>query len=106
MIGAAQHSKNKKIPTITKVTCPACNKNRLGKYVNDDGSVDPVLIETVEVRETTRYLEVCDFCINRYRKEDERYVMDNYRKMVEALNSAEAEDAEDKQTDHKDFSLN
>ena len=106
MKGASQYSKQKKIPTIKKVTCPACEKDRLGKYVNDDGSVSPVLMETVEVRGDERYLEVCDFCSNRYRQEDERYVLDNYRKMVKAMNAPKTDDAENKETDHKDFSLN
>ena len=50
MIGYSQHRKDKVIPTIRIIVCPACSNNRLRKYANDDGSVDAASEETVEVR--------------------------------------------------------
>jgi len=101
MIGYAQYKKNGDIPTIRTITCPACQKNRLGKYENDDGSVNPVNEETVEVRGETRNLEVCMPCINRYRRSDEKFVLENMRKLSKALTESER-----KESDHRDFSLN
>lgn len=103
MIGYEQHNKNETIPTIKVITCPACNKNRLGKYANDDGSVDPAIEETVEVRGSERHLEVCQFCSDRYRKQDERFVFENMRKLAQAMKESEGKDTG---SDHKDFSLN
>ncbi len=103
MIGARRYRKNKTIPTINLIICPACKKDRLGKYVNIDGSIDPVNEETVEVRDETRFLEVCDFCVERYRKADEKFVMENMRKLAKAFQDDTPEDDE---SDHKDFSLN
>jgi len=103
MIGAERYRKNKTIPTIHLVTCPACKKDRLGKYVNADGSVDTVNEETVEVRDEARFLDVCGFCIERYRKADEKFVMENMRKLAKAFQDDKPEDGE---SDHKDFSLN
>ena len=103
MIGYAQHKKNKDIPTIKTMLCPACDKQRLGKYANTDGSVDAVNTETVEVRGEQRYLEVCPFCVNKYRIADEKFVIDNMRKLSKAFM---ADQDEDKGSDHKDFSLN
>ncbi|MHA2063103.1 MAG: hypothetical protein ACXABY_01860 [Candidatus Thorarchaeota archaeon] len=98
-----QHNKNKAIPTIRLVTCPACKKDRLGKYENADGSVDAASEETVETRGEKRYLEVCDFCVKKYRKVDEGFVTDNMRKLAKAFQDDKSEDG---QSDHKDFSLN
>lgn len=103
MIGYAQHKKNKDIPTIKIILCPACNKKRLGKYANTDGSIDVASVDTVEVRGEERYLEVCSFCVNKYRIEDEKFVLDNMRKLSKAF--MEDQD-EDNGSDHKDFSLN
>lgn len=104
MIGAEKHRKNKVIPTIKTVDCPACGKHRLKKYANADGSVDTPSVETVEVRDETRYLEVCEACSVRYQKADERYVKDNLKKLSKAF----ATDGlpADEESDHKDFSLN
>ncbi len=104
MIGYELHKKNKTIPTIKTITCPACNKDRLTKYVNTDGSVTVASEETVEVREETRYLEVCRFCTIRYRKADDKFVMENMLKLSKALR--EDDNDEDNKSDHKDFSLN
>lgn len=103
MIGAERHNKNKTIPTLRLVGCPACNKPRLHKQVNEDGSIDLVSQETVEVREQERYLEVCEFCIARYKAEDERFVKANLKKLAKAFGDQQLPDGE---TDHKDFSLN
>lgn len=106
MIGYEQHKKNKEIPTIKTITCPACNKNRLSRYANADWSVTPVSEETIEVRGESRHLDVCGICVLRYRQEDERFVLDNYRKMVKAISKVKTGEVDEKQTDHKDFSLN
>ncbi len=103
MIGAERYRKNKVIPTINFVTCPACKKDRLGKYINEDGSVDTPSEETVEVREEARFLEVCGLCVERYRRADEKFVMENMRKLAKAFQEETPEDGE---SDHKDFSLN
>lgn len=101
MFSARQN--NNDIPTIRMVTCPACNKNRLGKYVNDDGSVTPVSQETVEVRDNQRYLEACSFCVKKYQDQDKRYVKENLSRLSKAMVKDNIPDGE---SDHKDFSLN
>lgn len=103
MIDYPQYKKNKDIPTIKTILCPACNKKRLGKYTNTDGSIDIANTETVEVRGVERYLEVCQFCVNKYRIEDEKFVFDNMRKLSKAFMKDEDKN---KESDHKDFSLN
>ena len=101
MIGAKQHQKQN-IPTIRMLTCPACKKDRLGKYLNEDGTVDVASTKTVEVRDEKRYLEVCSFCVKKYRKADERFVMENMKKLRKAFQ----EQKSDGESDHTDFSLN
>ena len=101
MRGAQQH-KNNAIPTIRLVTCPACNKDRLGKYEETDGSIPPANTDIVTVRGEERYLEVCEFCIVRYQKADKQFVAHNMRKLARSLKDTKPED----QSDHKDFSLN
>lgn len=103
MTDAAQHRKSEAIPTIRLVTCPACKKDRLNKYANKDGSVDAASEKTVEVRDEIRFLEVCGFCVAKYRKADERFVMDNMQKLRKAIQADKPKDGE---SDHKDFSLN
>jgi hypothetical protein len=104
MIGASQHkSKNTDtIPTIKLVICPACDRDRLCRYANDDGSVDVAATDSVEVRGNVRYLDVCGACVNKYRAEDEKFVMDNMHKLSKAFISGDT----DEDTTHKDFSLN
>ena len=104
MIGAQKHKKNNVIPTLTPVACPACGKPRLNKEINEDGSVDTVSQETVEVRGTERYLEACGFCIIRYQKEDEKFVQQNLKKLSKAFNDDGR--SNDGESDHRDFSLN
>lgn len=106
MIGYQQHKKKKEIPTIKVITCPACNKDRLSRYVNADGNIDLASEETVEVRGESRHLDVCATCVSRYRQEDEKFVLENYRKMVKAMGEVKTDDVDGEQTDHKDFSLN
>lgn len=106
MIGYEQHKKNKEIPTIKTITCPACNKDRLSRYVNADGSVSSASEEVIEVRGESRHLDVCGMCVSRYRQQDQRFVLDNYRKMVQAMSEVKTDEVDGKQTDHKDFSLN
>jgi len=103
MSDSIKHNVNKKIPTIRLVNCPACNKQRLGKYANDDGSVDPASEETVEVRGGQRYLEACQFCVAKYQREDNRFVKENMKKLAEAMNQ---DNVPDDESDHRDFSLN
>ena len=103
MIGASQYKKNKSIPTIRIISCPNCDKKRLGRYENEDGSVTPASEETVKVRDTDRYLDVCRFCVAKYRKEDEQFVRENMRKLAKSFKD---DGPDDKESDHKDFSLN
>lgn len=105
MNGAERYRKNRAIPTINLITCPACDKDRLNKYVNEDGSVNAASEETVEVRDEKRFLEVCGFCVERYRKADEKFVMENMRKLAKAMQESKSDDG-DGESDHKDFSLN
>ena len=101
MFNARQN--NNGIPTIRMITCPACNKNRLGKYVNEDGSVTPASQETVEIRGQQRYLETCGFCVKKYQDQDRKFVRENLSKLSKAF---KADDLPDGESDHKDFSLN
>lgn len=105
MINASKYKSKSsdEIPTIKHVECPACNKPRLGKYLNADGSVDEANQETVEVRDEQRHLEVCGFCADRYRKADEKFVKDNIEKLAKAFQEGRDDDGD---SDHKDFSLN
>lgn len=105
MISASQYKSKttKAIRTIKLVICPACNKQRLHKYLNEDGSVIETSDHTVEVRDGKRFLDVCGHCIDRYRKSDETFVRENMRKLAKAFMSGESKDGD---TDHKDFSLN
>ncbi len=100
---SARHNNNNSIPTIRMITCPACNKDRLGKYVNEDGSVTPASQETVEVRGEQRYLEACGFCVAKYQEQDKRFVKQNLSKLSKAIKDDNVPDGE---SDHKDFSLN
>lgn len=100
---SARHNKSNSIPTIRMITCPACNKPRLGKYVNDDGSVTPASQETVEVRGVHRHLEACSFCVAKYQEQDKRFVRDNLGKLSKAIKEDNVPDGE---SDHNDFSLN
>tara|TARA_R110002096_G_scaffold374382_1_gene568082 strand:- start:1799 stop:2125 length:327 start_codon:yes stop_codon:yes gene_type:complete len=92
------------IPTIRMVDCPACNKKRLGKYVNEDGGITQSSQETVDVRGSQRYLEVCTFCMGKYQQQDKVFVRENLRKLSKAM--IKQDTANDDDTDHKDFSLN
>ena len=103
MIGAAKHSKKKTIPTIKFITCPACEKDRFSRYADKDGNFTPASEETVKVRDKDRYLEACDFCVARYKSEDEKFIRENLRKLSKAINVDSPPEGE---SDHKDFSLN
>jgi len=102
MKNANKYSSKAAMPTIAVIKCPSCKKNRLKKYTNDDGTVTPADTTTVDVRGEERYLEVCQHCIAKYRKADEKFVMDNMSKLSKAFTAKEA----DTDSDHKDFSLN
>lgn len=91
------------ILTMRIVNCPACGKRRLRKYENADGTMSHVSEETVSVREESRFLEACSFCVIKYQKSDERFVMDNMDKLRKAMKETKIPDEE---TDHTDFSLN
>lgn len=104
MIGASKHKKNRAIPTIVLVECPACHKERLGRYLNDDGTTDPVSEDTVEVRGETRFLDACQFCVEKYQKSDERFIVENMKKLRRAFQ--ESANKDDGDSDHNDFSLN
>lgn len=88
------------IPTIKLVKCPNCEKDRLGKYLGDDGQPFPVSNEKVDVRGNERFLDVCGHCAMRFREEDTRFVMANLRKIQEAMRSRKIGSSSD-----KDFSI-
>lgn len=73
------------IPTIVMVDCPNCNKHRLGKYLGEDSKALPVSKETINVRGETRLVDVCDVCLYHFREKDKRFVMDNLRKIQQAM---------------------
>lgn len=93
----------KTIPSFRYVTCPACNKPRLLKEIQEDGTLEAVSTDTVEVRGETRHVDACNFCIIKYEKADRRFVMDNLKKIQKAATSTNRDDLKD--SDHKDFSL-
>lgn len=93
---------NKDITTLRHVECPACNKNRLTKPLDEEGNVAATSDETVDVRGEVRFLDVCSFCIARYSKADEQFVRANLKKIQDAVS---VNPDSEKKTDHKDFSL-
>lgn len=97
MIGRQRLNQN--IPTLRYVECPACKKNRLLKP-EEDGTVQAVSNETVDVRGEERFLDACEFCIIKYEKADQKFVKENLEKIKKAV-SVNPDNA----TDHKDFSL-
>ena len=87
------------IPTIKLVKCPNCEKNRLGKYLAEDGQPFPVSNEKVDIRGKERFIDVCGPCAMRFREEDTRFVMANLKKIQEAMRTRSAG------TSDKDFSI-
>jgi len=87
------------IPTIKLVKCPNCQKDRLGKYLGEDGQPFPVSSEKVDVRGKERFLDICGTCAMRFREEDTRFVMANLKKIQEAMR------ARKDGTSNKDFSI-
>jgi len=67
------------------VKCPNCEKDRLGKYLGEDGQPYAVSNEKVDVRGKERFLDVCGPCAMRFREEDTRFVMANLKKIQEAM---------------------
>lgn len=92
----------KTIPSFRPATCPSCNKQRLLKEIKEDGTLDPVSTEQVDVRGEQRFIEVCESCHQKYTRADQRFVMDNLKKIQKAM-STSRDDL--KGTDHEDFSL-
>jgi hypothetical protein len=90
------------IPTIKLVNCPNCNKQRLGKYLADDGQPYPVSNEKQDVRGAERFLDVCGPCATKFRTEDTRFVMANLKKIQEAMRIRKDGPAG---TTDKDFSI-
>jgi len=103
MINAQRYLKNSSIPTVKLITCPACDKKRFRREINSDGEFPPASQETVEVRGETRFLEVCEHCIDKYRKADEKFMIETMRKLSSASRVAKENDND---SDHTDFSLN
>ena len=90
------------IPTIKLVKCPNCEKDRLGKYLGEDGQPFPVSNEKIDVRGKERFLDVCGHCAMRFREEDTRFVMANLKKIQEAMRVRKDGPAG---TTDKDFSI-
>ncbi len=95
-----QREKKSNIPTIKLVACPKCNKSRLGKYLGEDGKPLPISLETVDVRGEKRLVDICQFCVERYRQEDQRFIMKNLQKIQTAMRNRKAGS-----TNEKDFSI-
>ena len=87
------------IATLRQVTCPSCKKDRLLKEVGDDGAVVETSTQTVDVRGQSRFMDVCNFCISKYRQEDQRFMVKNLRKLKQAMRLRKDD------SDHNDFSL-
>jgi len=102
MYRPGQRKPTRAIPIIQYVTCPSCKKDRLPKPLDENGKVVSASKQTVDVRGETRYLDVCSFCVVRYRQLDERFVEKNMRKLSQAMKER---DVSDKDSDHTDFSL-
>lgn len=86
---------------VRRVPCPDCGKERLIKRVMEDGQIEETSSETVEVRGEVRHIDVCMFCKTKYEKRDQKFVMDNLRKVQKAAqNRDKASDS-----DHEDFTL-
>lgn len=92
--------KSNDIPTLRYVECPACNKNRLLKEEQENGTLQAVSNETVEVRGEKRFLDACGSCKIRYQKADEQFVRQNLEKIKKAVSVDP-----DGNTNHNDFSL-
>lgn len=103
MRNASQYKNNKHVPTIVMIACPSCDKKKLTKYQNTDGTTDTARNVTINVRGEERYLEVCDTCDTKYKRTDENFVIENMRKLAKAMQASKNKDGE---SDHKDFSLN
>jgi len=91
-----------KIPTLHYIQCPDCNKKRLLKQETEEGGVPTVSEDTVEVRGETRYSEACPFCLAKYKRSDDNFVMQNLRKIQKAMH---APDINKEDSDHTDFTL-
>jgi hypothetical protein len=87
------------VPIIHLVDCPACNKRRHTKYQDDDGNVPTVSTETIVVRGETRFVDVCQYCVFKYRSTDERFIMSNLKKLQRAAANR------DGTTSDKDFTI-
>ncbi len=90
------------ILTIKLVNCPNCKKQRLGKYLADDGQPYPVSNDKQDVRGVERFLDVCGPCAAKFRAEDTRFVMANLKKIQEAMRIRKDGPAG---TTDKDFSI-
>jgi len=88
------------IPTIVLVECPKCKQPRHTKYRNEDGTVESVVIDTVEVRGEARLVDICQFCSHQYRRLDQEFIMRNLKQLQKAMRNRD----NDKTTD-KDFNI-
>jgi len=52
--------------------CPACNKPDILRPLNADGSYEELSKQTITVRDKKRYIDVCERCLRKYRREDYR----------------------------------
>ena len=72
------------IPTIHLVVCPACQKRRHTKYADENGVVPVPQQETVVVRGEARFVDVCNFCTMKYQTKDQRFILENLKKLQRA----------------------
>ena len=84
------------IPTIVFVDCPSCKQHRHTKYLAADGSVEPVVFETIEVREEKRLVDVCQFCVQQYHNKDREYILRNLKQLQKAMRNRDADNTTDK----------
>jgi uncharacterized protein YbaR (Trm112 family) len=75
------------IPTIHLVVCPSCNKKRHTKYEDSEGKVLVVNTETITVRGEQRFIDVCANCSIKYQIKDQRFIIQNLKKLQNAAKS-------------------
>lgn len=88
------NQKDKNIPTLKSVKCPACDKPRIYRYVKEDGTIDQPSDKTINIRGEVRYVDVCKFCQAKYERKDEIYIRNNMKRVSKAMQDRTNSDEE------------
>lgn len=90
------------IPTIRYVTCPSCNKQRLTKYVLEDGSIQPTSDDTYQsLTGEMRPVDACQPCYTKWERRDVAQI----KKRVRVMQRAARDMARDGTYDGTDIEL-